>query len=120
MLANVLPETGFMFGAAPSSIDAGIYGFIASIFYFDIDTPLKAYLLSRNNLVAHCQAVPRADGPIELTHYASGTTDAGFIGWARQHLQSGAAVGRGSAASPISWQALRSRCARPSRRGPAR
>lgn len=57
VLANLLPETGFMFGAAPASVDAGIYGFIANMYYFDIDTPLQAYLLSRQNLVTHCRAI---------------------------------------------------------------
>jgi glutathione S-transferase len=57
VLGNLLPESGFLFGAAPSSTDAGIYGFIANIYYFDIATPLKTYLLARQNLVAHCSAI---------------------------------------------------------------
>jgi hypothetical protein len=44
-----------MFGDAPGSIDAAIYGFIANIYFYDIATPLKAYILSRNNLVRHCE-----------------------------------------------------------------
>jgi glutathione S-transferase len=57
VLANLLPERGFIFGPQPSSLDAGIYGFTANIFFYAIDTPLKNFLLSRPNLVVHCLAV---------------------------------------------------------------
>jgi glutathione S-transferase len=57
VLGNLLPESSFLFGAAPSSIDAAIYGFIANMYYFDIETPLKTFLLSRHNLVAHCRSI---------------------------------------------------------------
>jgi glutathione S-transferase len=57
VLANLLPERGFSFGPRPSSLDAGIYGFTANIYFYAIDTPLKDFLLSRPNLVAHCLAV---------------------------------------------------------------
>ena len=30
--------------AKPTSIDAGIYGFIANIYFYDIDTPLKQFV----------------------------------------------------------------------------
>jgi glutathione S-transferase len=64
VLANLVPREGFLFGATPGSIDAGIYGFTANIYFYDIDTPLKAFLLSRPNLVAHCQSVHAAIGSI--------------------------------------------------------
>jgi glutathione S-transferase len=54
VLGNFLPESGFLFGTTPSSIDAAIYGFVANIYYFNIETPLKIFLLSRQNLVTHC------------------------------------------------------------------
>lgn len=57
VLGNLLPGSGFLFGTKPSSIDAAIYGWIANIYYYDIDTPLKAFLLSRQNLVAHCRSI---------------------------------------------------------------
>jgi Glutathione S-transferase, C-terminal domain len=57
VLAELLPGRGFMFGPKPSSIDAGIYGFTANIVFYDIDTPLKDFLLLRPNLVAHCRSV---------------------------------------------------------------
>jgi glutathione S-transferase len=57
VLGNLLPETGFLFGAAPSSIDASLYGFVANIYYFDIETPLKTFLLFKPNLVTHCCSI---------------------------------------------------------------
>ncbi len=60
VLADLVPASGFLFGAKPSSCDAAIYGFIANIYFYEIATPLKQFLLSRPNLVAHCQAVQTA------------------------------------------------------------
>ena len=57
VLADLLPARGFLFGARPSSVDAAIYGFTANILFYEIDTPLKAFLASRPNLVAHCRSV---------------------------------------------------------------
>jgi glutathione S-transferase len=59
-LASLLPESGYMFGAEPGSIDAAVYGFIANIYFYDIDTPLKECLMSKQNLVAHCKAIRAA------------------------------------------------------------
>jgi hypothetical protein len=39
VLADLIPADGCMRGAKPTSIDAGIYGFIANIHFFP--TPLK-------------------------------------------------------------------------------
>jgi glutathione S-transferase len=60
LLANLLPASGFVFGAKPSSIDAAIYGFTANIYFYKIDTPLKEFLLSQSNVVLHCQSVHAA------------------------------------------------------------
>jgi glutathione S-transferase len=60
VLADLVPASGFLFGAKPSSCDAAIYGFIANIYFYEIDTPLKEFLLSWPNLVAHCRAVQTA------------------------------------------------------------
>jgi glutathione S-transferase len=60
VLANQLPASGFLFGTKPSSIDAGIYGFTANIYFYEIDTPLKAFLVSQPNIVRHCQSVHAA------------------------------------------------------------
>jgi glutathione S-transferase len=59
-LANLLPGSGYMFGAKPGSIDAALYGFIANIHFYDIDTPLKQCLMSKQNLVAHCKSIHAA------------------------------------------------------------
>jgi len=57
VLDGLISEQGFVFGAAPSSIDAGIYGFIANIYFYDIDTELKRFVVSRPKLVRHCLAI---------------------------------------------------------------
>ena len=46
-----------MHGARPTSIDAGIYGFVANVFFYDIDTPLKRAVVAHDRLVRHCRAV---------------------------------------------------------------
>lgn len=57
VLANLLPATGYLHGPKPTSGDAGIYGFIANIYFFAIDTPLKQFVNSHANLVHHCTAI---------------------------------------------------------------
>jgi glutathione S-transferase len=57
VLARAVPAQGFVHGAKPTSVDAGIYGFIANIWFYDIDTPLKAFAASAPNLVHHCTAI---------------------------------------------------------------
>jgi glutathione S-transferase len=60
VLANLLPGSGYMFGAKPGSIDAALYGFIANIYFYDIDTPLKECVMSKQNLVTHCRSIHAA------------------------------------------------------------
>jgi glutathione S-transferase len=60
VLARSVPAGGFVHGAKPTSIDAGIYGFIANIWFYAIDTPLKAFVASQQNLVRHCTAIHEA------------------------------------------------------------
>jgi glutathione S-transferase len=60
VLANLVPDAGFVHGAKPSSIDAGIYGFIANIYFLDIDTPLKEFVAAHPNLVRHCTEIHAA------------------------------------------------------------
>src|SRR5499427_1048726 len=57
VLADVIPADGYVHGPKPTGIDAGIYGFIANIYFYDIDTPLKQFVTSRQNLVRHCRAI---------------------------------------------------------------
>lgn len=59
-IAGLVPESGYVHGARPGSIDAGIYGFIANIYFYDIDTPLKQCVASHASLVRHCCAVHAA------------------------------------------------------------
>jgi glutathione S-transferase len=54
-LARLIPAQGFVHGETPTGIDAGIYGFIANIYFYDIDTPLKR--VAHGNLVRHCRAI---------------------------------------------------------------
>jgi glutathione S-transferase len=56
-LSGIIPANGFVHGAAPTAIDAGIYGFIANIYFYDIDTPLKRFVAAHGNVVRHCEAV---------------------------------------------------------------
>ena len=60
VLADLIAADGYLHGAAPTSADAGIYGFIANIYYYDIETPLKAFVAGRRNLVRHCTAIHAA------------------------------------------------------------
>jgi glutathione S-transferase len=57
VLACAVPASGYVHGPQPTSIDAGIYGFIANIWFFDIDTPLKQFVAAHGNLVRHCEAI---------------------------------------------------------------
>ena len=57
VLADLVPARGYVHGPAPTSIDAGIYGFIANIWFYDIDTPLKQFVAAQPNLVRHCTAI---------------------------------------------------------------
>jgi glutathione S-transferase len=57
VLADLVPADGYVHGAAPTSIDAGIYGFIANIWFYDIDTPLKQFVAAQPNLVRHCTKI---------------------------------------------------------------
>jgi hypothetical protein len=60
VLANLIPASGYVHGADPTSVDAGIYGFIANIYFYDIDTPLKQFVASHGNIVRHCRAIHEA------------------------------------------------------------
>jgi len=64
LLADLVPANGYVHGATPTSVDAGIYGFVANIQFFDIDTPLKHFISSRQNLVRHCMAIHESVMPI--------------------------------------------------------
>ncbi|MBT2794765.1 glutathione S-transferase family protein [Paraburkholderia strydomiana] len=57
VVADMLGDTSYVFGGDPATVDAAIYGFVANIYFYQIDTPLKQYVLSRPALVHHCQAI---------------------------------------------------------------
>jgi glutathione S-transferase len=59
VLADLVPPRDYMFGPEPTSIDASIYGFIANIYFYSIETPLKKFVTSQSNLVRHCTAIHR-------------------------------------------------------------
>src|SRR5262249_28220104 len=60
VLVDLVPDAGYVHGTKPTSIDAGIYGFIANIYFYDIDTPLKRFVVAHDNLVRHCRAIHAA------------------------------------------------------------
>jgi glutathione S-transferase len=59
VLARLVPAEGFVHGPA-TSIDAGVYGFIANICFYSIDTPLKQFVDAQPNLVRHCVELHQA------------------------------------------------------------
>jgi glutathione S-transferase len=59
-IAELIPAQGFVHGDKAGSIDAGLYGFIANIYFYDIDTPLKQFVVAHDNIVRHCRAIHAA------------------------------------------------------------
>lgn len=59
-IADLIPQHGYVHGDKPTGIDAGIYGFIANIYFYDIDTPLKQFAVAHDNIVRHCRAIHEA------------------------------------------------------------
>jgi glutathione S-transferase len=57
VLAELVPTDRYVHGPAPTSLDAGIYGFIANIHFYPIETPLKTFVSAHSNLVRHCEAI---------------------------------------------------------------
>jgi glutathione S-transferase len=62
VLAHLTPEKTYLYGPRPTSVDASIYGFIANIYFYPFETPLKQFVASHDNLVRHCRAVHAAVG----------------------------------------------------------
>jgi len=60
VLSHIVPAAGYVHGPKPTSIDAGIYGFIANIYFYDIDTPLKRFVCAKQNLARHCTDIHAA------------------------------------------------------------
>ncbi len=57
VLADLVSADVFVHGAQPTSIDAGIYGFVANILFYDIDTPLKQCIEALPRLARHCRDI---------------------------------------------------------------
>jgi glutathione S-transferase len=62
VLADLVPAQGYVSGDKPTSIDAAIYGFIANIHFYPIETPLKQFVTAHGNLVRHSAAIHAAVG----------------------------------------------------------
>jgi glutathione S-transferase len=56
-IAALIPARGYLHGDKPTGIDAALYGFVANIYFYDIDTPLKQYVVAHDNVVRHCRAI---------------------------------------------------------------
>ncbi len=59
VLARLIPPSGFLHGAQATGIDAAIYGFIANIYFYEIETPLKEFVVAHENIVRHCREIHR-------------------------------------------------------------
>jgi glutathione S-transferase len=59
-LANLVHRQDYVHGDRPTAIDCGIYGFIANIYFYDIETPLKEFVVAHDGLVRHCRAIHKA------------------------------------------------------------
>ncbi len=53
IIVNLLDNNRFIFGDKFSTIDATIYGYLANIYYFEIDTPLREYLIKNAKLTRY-------------------------------------------------------------------
>jgi glutathione S-transferase len=60
VLADLIGQSGFLFGPRASSTDAGVYGFVANIHFYAINTPLREFVRTHHNLVHHCDAIHAA------------------------------------------------------------
>ncbi|BAN48463.1 glutathione S-transferase family protein [Metapseudomonas resinovorans] len=58
-ISHLLGDQDCLFGEAPGSIDAALYGFVANIHFYAIDTPLRRFVDAQANLVRHCEALHR-------------------------------------------------------------
>ena len=59
-LASLLGPGNFLFGQRPHGADAGCYAFLANIFYYPIDTPLRRFIVAHPELSRYCEAMHAA------------------------------------------------------------
>jgi glutathione S-transferase len=57
VLADFVPAIGYVHGSTPTSIDVGIYGFIANIYFYDIETRSSSSLRRRK---ISCAIAPKS------------------------------------------------------------
>jgi glutathione S-transferase len=53
VLATVLGDKPFLLGEQPTSFDATVYAFLASITAFPVDSPFRRFVLEQKNLVQY-------------------------------------------------------------------
>ncbi len=58
----LLGDNDCLFGGDVHSIDASCYGFIAAIYYFDIDTPLKTFIIKETSLGPYADRIRKMLG----------------------------------------------------------
>ena len=54
-VAELLGTQDYMLGAAPTSIDASAYAFLANVLWAPVASPIQAHAAQRPNLQAYCQ-----------------------------------------------------------------
>ena len=53
-----LPEAAHACARSPPGAPQRLsYGFIANIYFFDIETPLKQFVVAHGNIARHCRAI---------------------------------------------------------------
>lgn len=60
ILSSTLSHKPFIFGDAMHTVDASCFGFLANIYYYPIDTPLKQFLVNQDNLVHYLSRIKMA------------------------------------------------------------
>ena len=65
-LGRLVPADGWLRGRGPTSLDAAVYGFIANIWFYPIETPLRRLVTARPNLVRHCVLMHAAVASLAL------------------------------------------------------
>ncbi|OJT23297.1 hypothetical protein BO221_20770 [Archangium sp. Cb G35] len=58
-VAATLGDKPFLLGDTPTSFDATLYAFIASILLFPVDSPLRKYTQGQQNLVRYCEHIQK-------------------------------------------------------------
>ena len=59
-LAGLLGAGPFLFGDRPHGADAACYGFLANIYFYRIETPLRAFIVAHPSLGRYCEAMHAA------------------------------------------------------------